>query len=342
MWKKTLSYWAKYEIQVSVAALIIAIVFPLVIQSNYFLTVGTYVLMFSMLSLSLNLITGYVGIASLGQAAFFGIGAYTSAILSLNYGLDFLITLPIATFLAFISGMLIGLPSLRLSGRYLVIVTLGFGEIVRIIAHNWTSLTGGVFGLAGIPAHVIAGIRLNTVVNRYYIILVMFVLAAVVVRNLTRSRTGLAMAAIKGDELAAQTMGVNLFKYKVLVFATSAAIAGSAGAFFAHFVSYIDAFSFTFGLSLQILCMTIIGGLGTIAGSILGALIYSIIPELLRTFAIYRQVVYGLILVFIIVFRPNGILGGFSLKQIRLYGELRSLAAKNNEPEKVLAEGSAD
>lgn len=310
-------FWAEHENLVSAVAIALGLLFPIVFRNEYFITVGIYIGLYGILSLSVNLITGYTGIVVLGQAAFYAVGAYTSAILAQRFHLDFLITLPAAVLLSFCAGLLIGIPTLRMTGRYLSIVTLGFGEIVRVIAHNWDSLTGGPFGLKDIPAHKILGFTLTTRTQRYYLIFILLVLVALLIRNLTNFRIGRVMAAIKGDEMAAQSMGVNLYKYKVLIFATSAAIAGVAGAFFPHFVGYIDAASFSADISMNTLGMTILGGLGNISGSILGAIIYNIIPEMLRSFAQHRLIIYGALLVIMIIFRPNGLLGGINLKQIR-------------------------
>lgn len=332
MFKKITLLWARHEKLVAIIAIAISLLFPIVIRNEYYITVGIYIALYGILSLSVNLITGYTGIVVLGQAAFYCVGAYTSAILAQRFHMDFLLTLPIAVLMAFAAGIIIGLPTLRMTGRYLSIVTLGFGEIIRIIAHNWDAVTGGPFGLKDIPAHTLMGFALTTRTQRYYLVFALLVLVALLINNLSNSRVGRVMAAIKGDEIAAQSMGINLYKYKVLIFATSAAIAGVAGAFFPHFVGYIDAMSFSSDLSMNALGMTILGGLGSISGSILGSIIYNIIPEVLRSFERYRMIIYGAILVIMIIFRPNGLLGGINLKQIRLFhGSEQTNVAKNGK-----------
>ncbi len=319
MFKKITLFWARHELLVAIIAAAIGALFPIIIRNEYYITVGIYICLYAILSLSVNLITGYTGIVVLGQAAFYCVGAYTSAILAQRFHMDFMLTLPIAVILSFMAGIIIGLPTLRMTGRYLSIVTLGFGEIVRIIAHNWDAVTGGPFGLKDIPPHTVFGFTLTTRTQRYYLIFILMVIVALLIYNLNNSRVGRVMASVKGDEMAAQSMGINLYKYKVLIFATSSAIAGVAGAFFPHFVGYIDAASFSADISMNVLGMTILGGLGSISGSVLGSIIYNIIPELLRSLEQHRMIIYGAILVIMIIFRPNGILGGINLKQIRLF-----------------------
>ena len=319
MFKKILSAWAKYEKYVTLAALLIAVVFPMLSSKNYVLNVGILCLLYSLLSLSLNFVTGYTGIVVLGQAGFYGIGAYSYSILATKLGLTFLPATILAMAIAFCFGLLIGLPTLRLKGNYLSNVTMGFCEILRIVELNWTELTGGPFGLKNIPSPEIFGIAFKTPRMKYYLILALVVLTIIVIKNILASRSGRAFSAIKGDEVAAEAMGVNVFRYKLLAFAIAAAVAGLAGAFYGSYVNYIDSTNFSYNQSIQILSMTIMGGLGSIPGSIIGSVFFIILPEVLRFLTSYRQVFYGVALVLMIMFKPDGILGGFSLRQIRLF-----------------------
>ena len=317
MFKKIVSYWARYETYVTIGSLIIAVIFPLVIPSPYIVHIGALSLMYVVLSLSLNLVTGFLGITTLGHAAFFGIGAYTAAILSTRYDFNFLSTLLFAAIISAVFGALLAAPTLRISGRYLAIVTIGFCEIARIVELNWMGLTRGPLGIPNIPAPNVFGIEFDTEFSKYYVILAIVILTILLMNNIFNSRTGRAILAIKGDQLAASAMGVNLMHIKVLTFTVSAFIAGLSGAYYAHFMSFIDPSSFAFEQSIQILSMTILGGMGSIAGSVIGAITMTVIPEALRDFMELRQILYGLVIVLMIIFKPNGLLGGFNLKHIR-------------------------
>ncbi|SHJ10443.1 amino acid/amide ABC transporter membrane protein 2, HAAT family (TC 3.A.1.4.-) [Geosporobacter subterraneus DSM 17957] len=286
------------------------LVLPLAGLSSFalrmFIMVGIYII----LGLSLNLITGFTGQLSLGHAAFYAIGAYTSAILSTRYGLGFGITAPLSGLAAAFFGLLLGIPTLKLQGAYLAIVTLGFGEIVRITALNWMNLTRGPMGIPGIPSVSLFGYELQSNIGYYYVIYGLAAVTLLVVFRIVNSRIGRALMAIREDELAAQYMGVYTTNYKVLAFTIGAFFAGIAGSFYAHYVSYIDPQSFTFDESIQILSIVILGGMGSIPGTILGASILVTAPEMLRSLQDYRMVIYGLILILMMLIRPQGLLGG--------------------------------
>jgi branched-chain amino acid transport system permease protein len=288
------------------------------------------------LSLSLNLIMGYTGIAVLGMAAFMGTGAYTAAIVMTKLGFTFSPAMLLGVVVSFLTGMLIGMPTLRIKGNYLAMVTLGFGEIARIIELNWIKLTGGPFGIKKIPPPTIFGIShifgypLSKPTSKYFIILLFLVISIILVQNLLNSRHGRALQAIKNDEIAAQAMGINVFHYKLMGFAIAAALAGFAGAFFASYINYIDSSTFSFSQSIQILSMTIMGGLGSIPGSIAGAAFFVILPEFLRWLGTFvgewvvqwRLVLYGILLILVIMYKPAGLLGGFDLNQVHLFNDL--------------------
>lgn len=334
MFQKMMRLWAGHQRVVALAALAVAVIYPVFFTKVYMMNIGIQCLLYSLLALSLNFITGYTGIVVLGQAAFYGIGAYTAAILATRLGWTFIPTAVAGMVMAFIMGIVIGLPTLRIRGNYLSIVTLGFCEIVRIVELNWVSLTGGPFGIKNIPAPSILGFQLKKPMQKYYLILVLLILCILLVRNLMNSRAGRAWQAIKGDETAAQAMGVDVFRCKVLAFAIAASIAGLAGAFYCSYVNYIDSTSFSYNQSILILSMIIMGGLGSIPGSIIGGVFFITLPEILRNlgnllggnwgsvFMEYRQVVYGIVLVLMIMYRPDGILGGFNLNQIRLFNQV--------------------
>ena len=337
MFKRLIGFWANHQASVTIAVLVMAVLYPLMFGTQYMVNIGVQCLLYSILALSLNFITGYTGIVVLGQAGFYGIGAYTTAILLTKVGISFWLAVLCSMGVAFLFGFLIGLPTLKIKGNYLAIVTLGFCEILRIIELNWTSLTNGPFGIKQIPPPRLFGYEFKTPVQKYYLVLVLTALVITVINNLVNSRSGRAWRAIKGDDIAAQAMGVNVTRYKVLAFAISAAIAGLAGAFYATRVNYIDSTTFNYNQSILILSMTIIGGLGSIPGSIIGATFFVILPELLRGLSIFfgdwivnwRQPIYGIILVVMIMFKSDGLLGGFDMNQIKLFSALHKKTGEN-------------
>jgi branched-chain amino acid transport system permease protein len=297
---------------------ILILALPCII-SQYALRIIIMVGIYSILALSLNLVTGYTGQVSLGHAAFYAIGAYCSALLSTKYGLNFFITAPIAAIFAALCGLLLGLPTLRLSGTYLAITTLGFCEVVRMILLNWESVTKGPLGVSKIPKASLFGVNL-TISNHglYYLMLALLLLTTLTVIAIIRSKMGRAMMAIREDELAASMMGIKTTKYKVMAFVISAFFSGLAGALYAHMICFIDPNTFTFDTSIMILSIVILGGMGTIEGMFLGSLLLVSFPEVLRFLQEYRFVVYGAILVLMMRFRPQGILGGQKKTDYRL------------------------
>jgi branched-chain amino acid transport system permease protein len=269
--------------------------------------------LYVVLTLSLNLITGFCGQFSLGHAGFYGIGAYTAALLAVHYQSPFVLNLAAAALLAGASGFLIGLPTLRLGGIYLAMATLGFGEIIYLVLLNWLAVTRGPLGIPAIPGPAFLGVDLDTPGRQYYVGLALAALTALVVARLVNSRFGEAIQAIREDEIAAEAMGVPTTRLKVLTFTVSAAIAGVAGAFFAHYTSFISPSSFTLVESILVLSILVFGGMGSIEGSIAGAVLLTVAPEVFRFLAEYRMVIYGAILLGLIIFRPQGLLGGIHL-----------------------------
>lgn len=315
--KKFLRFWAIHERKINLICLALALIFPLIFKNPYVINIATLCFLYTILSLSLNLITGFMGQLTLGHAAFYGVGAYTAAILATKLNTDFLITAVLSAVGAALVGLILGLPILRLKGRYLAIVTLAFCEITRLVELNWVAVTGGPMGISNITAPKIFGFAFKSTTSKYYLIVAMAVLSILIVRNLMNSRIGRGLSAIKGDEIAASSMGVNIFKYKVLCFTVSSALAGFAGSFYAHYMRFIDPTSFGFDQSVQILGMTILGGLGSIPGSVIGAFALTAIPELLRDLMEYRQIIYGLILATMVIFKPTGLLGNVNFGHIR-------------------------
>jgi branched-chain amino acid transport system permease protein len=281
-----------------------------VVRSQYVLHVAILSGIYVILTLSLNLITGFCGQFSLGHAGFYGIGAYTAALLAVHWGSPFVLNLAAAAAMAGLAGFLIGLPTLRLGGIYLAMATLGFGEIIHLVLLNWLGLTRGPLGIPAIPGPALLGVDLATPVRQYYVALGLAVLATVAVSRLVNSRFGEAIQAIREDEIAAEAMGVPTTRLKVLTFTASAALAGVAGAFFAHYASFVSPGSFTLVESILVLSLLVFGGMGSVEGSIAGAVLLTVAPEAFRFLAEYRMVIYGALLLGLILFRPQGLLGG--------------------------------
>ncbi len=278
-------------------------------QNDYYRDVLTLTGMYVVLALGLNLVVGQTGLLNLGYVAFYAIGAYTYAILSTRFGLTFWPGLAAGAFSAAVFSALVGLPTLRLRGDYFAIVTLGLGEITRIVLNNWDTLTGGPNGIANIKRPVIAGYALAAPLDFYYLVLFIAVLTIIAMRRLIASRIGRAWIAIREDETAAEAMGINTFKLKLLAFILGSAWAGLVGVFFAAKMAFVSPESFTFFESVMILCMVVLGGMGSIPGIILGAFLLIALPEIFREFQDYRMLAFGAALVLMMIFRPKGLLG---------------------------------
>lgn len=266
------------------------------------------------LAVSLNLITGFTGQFSLGHAAFMSIGAYASGILTAKLGQPFIVGLLAAGLAAAFAGILIGIPTLRLKGDYLAIATLGFGEIVRIIGLN-TDYIGGAVGLNDIPQY-----------TNWTWIFIMTVVTVVLIKNFLKSFHGRACIAIREDEIAAEAMGVNTTYYKVMAFAIGAFFAGIAGGLYANYFYFIKPDSFGFMKSIDILVIVVFGGMGSIEGSIVGAVVLSIISLFLQSIPELRMVIYSLILFAIMVYRPTGLMGNQEFKLFRREAKLHGSA----------------
>lgn len=278
-----------------------------------------------MLAVSLNLINGFTGQFSIGHAGFMAIGGYSSAFFTYYFGANLVLSLSSFLFpwlaksiifvfalilggaLAALAGLVVGIPSLRLKGDYLAIATLGFGEIIRVLILNIDAV-GGARGFADIPGYT----------NLFWV-LFFVLLTIIVVRNLVHSTHGRAFLSVREDEMAAETMGINTTYYKVYAFVIGAFFAGIAGGLFGHYLMYLHTNSFTFMKSIEVIIMVVLGGMGSITGSILAAIILTILPELLRVVKDYRMVIYSLILIILMLTRPQGIFGveEFSFKRIR-------------------------
>lgn len=283
-----------------------------------FLLIIIYTGIYALMAIGQNLITGYTGMLSLCQAGFFALGSYATAILSVKLGWSFWATIPVGVLISAVCGILIGLPTLRLKGDYLAIATLGFGEIVRNVIINWDSLTNGPMGIRGIGKMSLFGYEINPYKKiGFMIVLWLFVLLAYYLfKRLARSRMGRALVAIREDEIAAASMGINTTKYKVWAFALGASIAGVAGSFLASFVLSVTPSTYTFMVSIMVLCMVVLGGMGNFAACIVGAFIIQLIsyfPQLTGLSSVipaqFKQVLFGVILVVMMIWRPQGLFG---------------------------------
>ncbi|MBU1193505.1 MAG: high-affinity branched-chain amino acid ABC transporter permease LivM [Proteobacteria bacterium] len=299
-----------FSIPATVLLLIFAIVFPHLFsmhQTNIMISALIYV----MLGLGLNIVVGLAGLLDLGYVAFFAVGAYAYALLNLHFGLGFWTVLPVGGFLGAVFGILLGYPVLRLRGDYLAIVTLGFGEIIRIILENWNEFSFGPAGIANIPKPELFGLDLSLsakTIYLYYIIVLLVIFTVFVINRLTDSRIGRAWIALKDDEIACQAMGIDKAKTKLRAFALGATWAGMGGVVFAAKTAFINPASFTIWESVIILCTVVAGGMGSIVGVICGALLLILLPEYLRDFGQFRMITFGAVLVLMMVFRPGGMI----------------------------------
>ncbi len=281
-------------------------VFPM-----YHTSIMISALVYVMLGLGLNIVVGLAGLLDLGYVAFYAVGAYAYALLNMHFGVGFWLALPISALLGFMFGTLLGYPVLRLRGDYLAIVTLGFGEIIRIILENWNDFSNGPRGISNIPAPGSFGIELGqhgTVIYIYFIVIALVLLTIFFVNRLENSRIGRAWIALRDDEIACQAMGIDKVKTKLTAFALGATWASIGGVVFAAKTSYINPMSFTIWESITILCVVVIGGMGSAIGVIAGALVLILLPEYLRAVAEYRMLVFGALQVIVMVFKPEGLI----------------------------------
>lgn len=277
---------------------------------NYILDVAILAGIYIILALALNVIVGFAGLLNLGFVAYYAIGAYSFALLNTKMGLGFWASMPLSIIITTAAGFLFAVPALRLKGDYLALVTLGFGEIVRITLNNWDSFTNGPNGIGGISAPAVFGLSLGTLSRYYYLVLFFALLAVFIMVRVQKSKLGRAWTAIREDETAASAMGIPTIRYKLYSVAFGAFWAGLAGCLFASKMRFISPESFTFMESVLILSMVILGGLGSIAGVVVGAVFLVALPEVLREVQMYRMLALGAGIVLLMIFRPQGLFGG--------------------------------
>jgi branched-chain amino acid transport system permease protein len=293
-----------------VFALAIALVALTPFLPNYYIRVVNGLLIYILLGIGLNIVIGYAGLLDLGFVAFYAVGAYTYGLLAsaqLGLHLPFLLIVVIAAIVGMVVGILLGLPVLKLRGDYLAIVTLGFGEIIRILVNNIDWLTGGPKGIARLDKASIVGIEVARPVDFYWLLLVTVVIVATIVWRMEKSILGKAWAAIREDQDAARGIGINTTNAKLAAFATSATIGSIAGVIFAASQRFVSPESFSLQESVLIVLMIVVGGIGNILGIIVGAAILILLPEVLREFAEWRILFLGLLMIVLIILRPAGI-----------------------------------
>lgn len=286
------------------AVAIAAVALPYINSQAYTLRIATDALIFIMLAVGLNVVVGYCGLLDLGYAAFFAIGAYTAGFLTTAHDLPMWATIPFVVVAAIAGGIIIGGPTLRLRSDYLAIVTLGFGEIIRITANN-LDFTGGPNGIFGIPDFGDFGLRSDVAV--YWITAVVVILSVIASARLGRGRLGRAWRFVREDEDAAEAMGIHTYKVKLSAYITGAIFGGLAGVLFAVHQTAISPPSFNFLWSALILMAVVLGGMGSTPGVVVGALVISLLPELLRGAENWRYFIFGVLLIVVMIFRPQGI-----------------------------------
>ena len=298
---------------ITLLCLLGSLVYPLVMKDAYFMHMSILIGIYILLAISINLLLGYTGQLSLGHAAFFGVGAYASALVYLNLGIPMWGGMVAAMVISGLLGWVVAKLAFKLRGAYFVIMTIGIAEVLKLVGLNWVDLTKGPMGLTdiGVPTvnlGALGKVVFGDKVPYYYLVLIMVILCAYVQYRLINSSFGRAFISIRENEDLAESVGINCYKYLVIVVVISACIAGMAGSLYAHYVSFIDPNVFAFFISVNVVMTVIGGGQGTLVGPIIGAILFTLIPEWLRVFGDARMAVYAVVVIFIVIFMPKGIL----------------------------------
>ncbi len=301
---------------------------PLVIRNPYTLGILNLIGLYVIIVLGLNLFTGYAGQISLGHAGFFGLGAYGSAVLTATCGFPPWPTMILVALCVALAALIIGIPTLRLRGHYLAMATLGFNYVVHIIFVQWDEVTGGPSGLSGIPSLSVLGMPVNNDIRFHYLVWTFALIALTLCLNLVRSGVGRGLAALAQDEVAAATLGVDVKRDKIRVFVLSAAFASVAGSLYAHYFGFVNPDTFSIFKSLDLVIMVVVGGMGSIWGTLFGVGFITILPHWLEFLETYYDIIHGLILVVILLFLPQGFITGLlDIIRIRLARRRLALAA---------------
>ena len=295
----------KEDLSAFIVFIFFIILFPVFSGGAYTLTVGIFSGINALVAIGLCILMGYAGQVSLGQAGFYGIGAYVSSVLSLHSGLPIVVSVILAMVAAAVAAMILAVPALRLKGHYLAVATLGFGEIINVILNEWGP--GGPSGFGDIPHFGLAGYAIDSTTGYFYLTWGLVAAVMFFSINLINSRTGRALRAVHDSEAACNAMGLNVASLKIKVFILSAAYAALAGSLYAHYVTFISPGSFSLFYSILVLTMVIVGGITNLWGAIIGAVVITVLPELLRRFEELDVLVYGLILTSSLMFFRKGL-----------------------------------
>jgi len=290
--------------------------FPFLFPDPYLIHLLILSFLFSVLVSNWNILFGYMGIFCFGQQAFFGIGAYSSALLALKLGVPIPLSIVFGGFVASLSSVLIGLPTLRLQGAYVALVTLAFAEVVRMTCSNWVGMTRGQLGLT-VPALISGADR----VGYYYVAFLLFLMSTMVLLKVMRSSFGYVTVAIRESQEAADSLGINVIKYKISAFLLSSFMSGLAGALYAHYIRILTPDIMSLPLMITILVMGMLGGIGTLPGPILGTFVLTFLSEYLRDLAQFRFIIYGALIILAVLFVPGGLVSGLRFVEKKLKGK---------------------
>lgn len=291
------------------ALILFLLLVPFIIKNTYTLHIMILCFMYACLTLSLNLIIGWSGQFSLGHVCFYGMGAYITTILTMNYGVNFFIATLVSVFFTAGFSALICYPTMRLRGDYIAVVTLGFGEVFRLFLTNAVEITRGPAGIPGIPNPILFGFELKGKIVYYLFALILLIGFVVFMKRFNNSGFGMAMITVNEDDIAATSIGIDIKKYKLWAFCIGGGMAGLMGSFYAVYMGMISPTSFAYAESIKMVSMVVLGGLGSIEGSILGAILLAALPEVLRSFSEYRMVIFGAAMVVMMIFKPEGLWG---------------------------------
>jgi branched-chain amino acid transport system permease protein len=280
------------------------------VKNAYYLQLLTFIGINTLLALGLNMLMGYAGQISLGHAAFYGIGAYTTAILTVTYNLSPWVSLPCAILFAALVALVMGIPTLKLSGYYLGMGTLGFGMIAFIVFREWDVMTGGASGFVGIPSLKMGPVSFGSGRNYFFLVWGITLFFIILCKRIVNSRIGRALRSIHDSERASRAVGINTMTLKLQIFIFSAAVAALAGFLYAHYVSFISPGSFDFIISVRMVTMVVIGGMASIWGALLGASLLTMLPEWLHAFSDFEMIAYGLIMMLVMIILPQGLVRG--------------------------------
>jgi len=300
---------------IAAAVLAGAVLLPSIVTNAYYLGIINFMIMYSILCIGLNLILGYTGLLSLGHAAFYGIGAYTTAILMVRHHFQFLPSLLISAVVTLVFALLLSIPTRKVRGDYFCLITIAFGEIFRLVVQSWIGFTGGAMGIVGIPIPKIAGWTIRSETDFFYLGLLLLCITYATIQLLTQSKFGRAMVAIREDELAASVMGIHTSTYTILAFCMGSMFAGVAGSFLAVYQTTVTPSNFRLEESCLMIIMVIVGGMGRMWAPFSGVVVMTLATELFRDLSEYRMLIIGAMMISVLLFRPQGIFGTSAFKK---------------------------